>query len=75
MAIFESTLHGFLSFSPSLDELCLVWYGLKDLFTLHTFCGQSKVVLTIKLDDVTSGRKDVAPHGRLRAKALGTRLG
>ena len=27
-------LHGFLPFSPvSLTEVCLFWYGLKDLFT------------------------------------------
>ena len=53
--------------------LSLVWFE-RSLHSAHV-CGQSKVVLTIKLDDVTSGRKDVAPHGRLRAKALGTRLG
>ena len=43
-------MHGFLPFSPSLAELCSVWYGLKDLFTLHTLA--DKVVI----DDVTSGR-------------------
>ena len=58
MVIFRSMLHVFLPFSPvSLTELCSFWYGLKDLFTLHKFA--EKVV--------TSGRKDVDPHRRLRA--------
>ena len=36
MEIFKSISHGFLPFSPvSLTELCLFWYGLKDLFPLH----------------------------------------
>ena len=62
MEIFRSMLHGFLPLSPvSLTELCSFWYGLKDLFTLH------KLSLTVKTDDVTKGRKDVDPHGRLRA--------
>ena len=35
MEIFRSMLHGFLHFSlVSLVELCLLCYGLKDLFTL-----------------------------------------
>ena len=55
-------LYGFLRFSPvSLTELCSFWYGLKDLFTLH------KLSLTIKPDDVTSGRKDVDKYGQLQA--------
>ena len=58
-------LHGFLPLSPvSLTELCSFWYGLKDLFTLHKLA--DKVVL-----DVTKGRKDVDPHGRLRAVERG----
>ena len=62
MQIFRSMLPGFLPLSPvSLTELCSFWYGLKDLFTLH------KLSLTVKTDDVTKGRKDVDPHGRLRA--------
>ena len=61
MAIFGSMLHGFLPFSPgSLTELCSFWYDLKDLFTLHSLA--DKVVL-----DVTSGRRDVDAHARLRA--------
>ena len=52
---------GFLLLSPvSLTEFCSFWYGLKDLFTLHKLA--KKVVL-----DVTKGRKDQDPHGRLRA--------
>ena len=44
MAIFRSTLHVFVPFSPvSLAELCSFWYGLKVLFTLHTVV--DKVVL------------------------------
>ena len=44
MAIFRSMLHGILPFSPmSLTELCLFWYALKDLFTLHKLA--DKVVL------------------------------
>ena len=62
MEIFGSVSRGFLLLSPvSLTELCSFWYGLKDLFTLH------KLSLTVKTDDVTKGRKDVDPHGRLRA--------
>ena len=54
MAIFGSMLHGFLPFSPvSSSELCSFWYGLKDLFTLHT-----KLSSTIKTEDITSGRRD-----------------
>ena len=64
MEIFRSMLHGFLPLSPvSLTELCSFWYGLKDLFTLHKLV----LSLTIKTDDVTKGRKDLDPHGRLRA--------
>ena len=34
--IFRSMSHGFLLVSPvSLTELCSLWYGLKDLFTLQ----------------------------------------
>ena len=66
MAIFGSMLHGFLPFSPgSLTELCSFWYDLKDLFTLHSLA--DKVVLDRKTDDVTSGRREVDPHARLRA--------
>ena len=62
MEIFRSLSHGFLLLSPvSLTELCSFWYGLKDLFILH------KLVKKVKTDDVTKGRKDLDPHGRLRA--------
>ena len=68
MEIFRSMLHGFLPLSPvSLTELCSFWYGLKDLFTLHKLADKDKLSLTVKTDDVTKGRKDVDPHGRLRA--------
>ena len=64
MEIFRSLSCGFLLLSPvSLTELCSFWYGLKDLFTLHKLV----LSLTIKTDDVTKGRKDLDPHGRLRA--------
>ena len=66
MEIFRSMSHVFLPLSPvSLTELCSFWYGLKDLFTLHKL--PKKVVLERKTDDVTKGRKDLDPHGRLRA--------
>ena len=53
MEIVRSMSHGFLLLSSvPLTELCSFWYGLKDLFTLH---------------DVTKGRKDTDPHGRLQA--------
>ena len=56
--------HGVLLLSPvSMTELCSLWYGLKDLFTLHKLA--DKVVLDVKTDDVTKGRKDADPHGRL----------
>ena len=62
MRIFRSLSRGFLLLSPvSLTELCSFWYGLKDLFILH------KLVKKVKTDDVTKGRKDLDPHGRLRA--------
>ena len=64
MEIFRSMLHVFLPLSPvSLTELCSFWYGLKNLFTLHKFA--TKLSLTVKTD-VTKGRKDMDPHGRLR---------
>ena len=66
MEIFGPMSRGFLLLSPvSLTELCSFWYGLKDLFTLHKLA--KKVVLDFKNDDVTKGRKDLDPHGRLRA--------
>ena len=61
MEIFGLMLHGFLPFSPvHLTELCSFWYSFKDLFTLHKLA--DKVVLDIKTDDVTSGRKRVYWH-------------
>ena len=67
MEIFRSMLHVFfLPFSPvSLTELCSFWDGLKDLFTLHK--SAEKLSLTIKTDDVTSGRRDVDVHRWLQA--------
>ena len=66
MEIFRSMSRGFLLLSPvPLTELCSFWYGLKDLFTLHKLA--KKVSSTVKTDDVTKGRKDLDPHGRLRA--------
>ena len=54
-------LHSFLPFYlVSLTELCSFWCGLKDLLT------HSKLSLTIKTDDITSGRKDVDLHGQLQ---------
>ena len=45
MEIFGSMLQGFFPFSPlSLTELCLFWYGLKDLFTLHILAEPLKLV-------------------------------
>ena len=62
--IFRSMSRGFLLLSPvSLTESCSFWYGLKDVFTLH----KRKLSSTDKTDDVTKGRKDLDPHGRLRA--------
>ena len=56
----------FLPFSPFfLTVLCSFWYCLIDRFTLHKL--GPKVSLTIKNDDVTSDRRGVDPHGRLRA--------
>ena len=44
MDIFRSVLHSFLLFAPvPLTELWSLWYGLKDLFTLHKLA--DKVVL------------------------------
>ena len=64
MEIFKAMYHGFLPFSPvSLTELCSIWYGLKDPFTLQKLADK----VNIKTDDVTSGRRDVNPHRWLRA--------
>ena len=44
MEIFRSMSRGFLLLFPvSLTELCSLWYGLRDLFTLHKL--PKKVVL------------------------------
>ena len=68
MEIFRSLSRGFLLLSPvSLTELCSFWYGLKDLFTLHKLAQKVALSLTVKTDDVTKGRKDLDPHGQLRA--------
>ena len=70
MAIFRSMLHVFFSFSPvSLIELSSFWYGLKELFTLHTLADKVKILLSLtsKTDDVTSGKRNVDLHGRLWA--------
>ena len=65
MEIFRSKSRGFLLVSPvSVTELCSFWYGLKDLFTLHK--SVEKLSLTIKTDDVTSGRRDMDLRGRLQ---------
>ena len=38
MGILGSTLNGFLPFYlASLNESCSFWFGLKDLFLIHTF--------------------------------------
>ena len=63
---FWSMLHVFLPFSPvSLTESCSCWYDLKDSCTLHK--SEDKIVLVGKTDDVTSGRRDLDPRGRLPA--------
>lgn len=44
----------------SLSHLAVkVWYGLKDLFTLHKL--GDKVSLTVKTDDVISDAREVDP--------------
>ena len=59
----------FSPFSPLfLTELCSFWYCLKD-FSLCT-SQWTKLSLTIRTDGVTSGRKNVDRHGRLRATHL-----
>ena len=66
MEIFWSMSHGFFaSFSGVLDciVLILVWFER----SLHSaeLSGQNWS-LTFKTNDVTKGRKDVDPHGRLQ---------
>ena len=62
MNIFGSMLHGFLPFSVlSLTESCSFW---KDLVTLHMLADKVGIDHS---DDVTSGRRDMGPHWRLRA--------
>ena len=44
MDIFRSMFHSFLLFAPvPLTELWSLWYGLKDVFTMHKLA--DKVVL------------------------------
>ena len=44
--------------------LILVWFER----SLHSAqVSEEKLSLTVKTDDVTMGRKDLDPHGRLRA--------
>ena len=66
----RSMLHGFLPFSlVPVTKLTSLWFGLKDLFTLHKLA--EKLVLDHETNDVASGRRDVDPHGgygRLRDK-------
>ena len=51
---FQVKLYGFLPFPlASLTKSCSCWYGLKDLSTL------TKLSLTLKMDDFTSGRRNV----------------
>ena len=60
---FRSMLHGFLPFlSGFLDRIMpiLVWFE-----TCASW--QAKLSLTVKTGDVTSGRRDMDPQGRLRA--------
>ena len=67
MAIFGSMLHGFFAFFSGVLErivLILVWFER----SLHSarISGQSRPCPSP--DDVTSGRRDVDPHGRLRGE-------
>ena len=63
MEIFRSMLHGFLPCSlVSLTELCSFWYGLKNLLNVHKLAES----LAIKTEDVTSGGRELDPHGQLR---------
>ena len=62
--IFGSMLHGFLPCSlVSLTESCSFWYSLKNLLNPYKLVES----LAIKTDDVTSGGRDLDPHGRLWA--------
>ena len=54
------TLHVFLPFFPA-------WHGLRDLLILHKLDGKPLSTLAVKTGEVTSGRRDVDPHRRLRA--------
>ena len=71
MEFFRSVLHGFLPFSlVSLTELCSLWYGLKDLFTLHklldkVFLDHLKLMM---LHVVESTWISMGGHGRLRGE-------
>ena len=59
---FGSMLHGFLPCSlVSLTESCSFWYSFKNLLNPHKLVES----LAIKTDDVTSGGRDLDPHGRL----------
>lgn len=65
MGVFESTWHGAsLPFSlASLAESCLFWHSFER--SLHP--AQDKLADEVVTDDVTCGKRDVDPHGRLRA--------
>ena len=50
----------FFHFSPvSLTELCSFWHIVSSCISSQ----RTKLSLTIKTDNVTSGTKDVGPHG------------
>ena len=64
MEMFGSVLHGFLPCSlVSLTESCSFWYGLKNLLNVYKLAES----LAIKTDDVTSGGRELDPHGQLQA--------
>ena len=68
MKIFRSMSHGFLLLSQvSLTELSSFWLWFERSLHSAQVSTWTKLSLTFKTADATKGRKDVDPHGRLRA--------
>ena len=66
MGILGWMLHVFFTlFFGCLDRIMLILHGFEELFTQHKLA--HKLSLTIKIDDITRGRRDVDLYWWLQA--------
>ena len=70
MEIFRSMLHGFLSFSPVLTELCSFWYGLKDLHFAQVSGQSCPLPLKLMTSQVVESGSALAVTGGSGANGL-----